>query len=82
MKFSCKHCGDGVNTWERFCGHIWHWVSCYYVEVSPLYNVLWECFCCCLQVNYIFYKHFDRLLHVGSFDPTCVQNFRSVPLTV
>ena len=38
--------------------------------------------CCCLHVNYIVYKHFDRSLHVGSSDPTCVQNFRSVPLTV
>ena len=38
--------------------------------------------CCCLHVKYIVYKHFDRLLHVGSSDPTCVQNFRPVPLTV
>ena len=38
--------------------------------------------CCCLHVNYIVYKHFDRSLHVGSSDPTCVQNFRLVPLTV
>ena len=38
--------------------------------------------CCCLHVNYIVYKHFDRLLHVGSLDLTCVQKFRPVPLTV
>ena len=38
--------------------------------------------CCCLQVNYIVYKHFDRSLHVGSSDPTCVQNFTPVPFTV
>ena len=38
--------------------------------------------CCCLHVNYIVYKTFDRSLHVGSLDPTCVQNFRPVPLTV
>ena len=38
--------------------------------------------CCCLHVNYIVYKHFDRSLHVGSSDPTCVQNFRLVPLMV
>ena len=38
--------------------------------------------CCCLHVNYIVYKHFDRSLHVGSSDPICVQNFRSVPLMV
>ena len=38
--------------------------------------------CCCLPVNYIVYKHFDRSLHVGSLDPTCVQNVRPVPLTV
>ena len=36
----------------------------------------------CLHVNYIVHKHFDRSLHVGSLDPTCVQNFRPVPLTV
>ena len=53
-----------------------------YAKVSPLYNVLWECHCCCLLVNYIVYKHFDRSLHIGSLDPTCVQKFRSVPLTV
>ena len=38
--------------------------------------------CCCLHVNYIVYKHFDRSLHVGSSDPTCVQNFRYVPFAV
>ena len=53
-----------------------------YEKVSPLYSVLRECHCCCLQVNYIVYKYFDRSLHVGSSDSTCVQNFRSVPLTV
>ena len=36
--------------------------------------------CCCLHVKYTVYKHFDRSLHVGSSDPTCVQNFRPVPL--
>ena len=41
-----------------------------------------EMHCCCLHGNYIVYKHFDRSLHVGSSDPTCVQNFRPVPLTV
>ena len=38
--------------------------------------------CCCLHVNYIVYKHFDRLLRVGLSGPTCVQNFRPVPLMV
>ena len=38
--------------------------------------------CCCLHINYIVYKHFDKSLHVGSLDPTCVQYFRPVPLTV
>ena len=28
------------------------------------------------------YKHFDRSLHVGSTDPTCLQNIRPVTLTV
>ena len=26
--------------------------------------------------------HFDRLLHIGSSNPTCVHNFRPVPLMV
>ena len=38
--------------------------------------------CCCLHVNYIIYQHFDRSLHVSLLDPTCVQNFRPVPLMV
>ena len=38
--------------------------------------------CCCLHVNYSVYKHSDRSLHVKSSDPTCVQNFRPVPLMV
>ena len=53
-----------------------------YAKVSPLYNVLRECHCCCLQVDYIVYKHLDRLLHIGALNPTCVQHFRSIPLTV
>ena len=44
------------------------------VLVSPLYNELRECHSCCLQVNYIVYKHFDRSSSVGLLDPTCVQN--------
>ena len=28
------------------------------------------------------YKHFDRSLHVGLSDPTCVHKFRPAPLTV
>ena len=31
---------------------------------------------------FIDYKQFDKLLHIRSSDSTCVQNFRSVPLTV
>ena len=46
-----------------------------YAKVSLLYNVLWECIV-------VVYKHFYRSLHVGSSDPTCVQNFRPVPLMV
>ena len=38
--------------------------------------------CCCLHVNYIVYKHFDRSLHVGSLNPTCVQNFKPVLLMI
>ena len=29
---------------------------------------------------FVVYKHFDRSLHIGLSDPTCVQNIRSVPL--
>ena len=53
-----------------------------YAKVSPLYNILQEWLCCCLQVNYIVYKHFDRSLHIWLLDPTRVQNFRPVSLTV
>ena len=28
------------------------------------------------------YKHYDKSLHIDLSDPTCVQNFRPVPLTV
>ena len=35
--------------------------------------------CYCLHVDYI---HFNRSLHVKLSDPTCVQIFRPVPLTV
>ena len=38
--------------------------------------------CCCLHVNYIVYKHFVRSMHIGSSDPTGVQYFRPVSLTV
>ena len=38
--------------------------------------------CYCLHVSYIVYKRFDRSLHVGSSDPTCVQDFRPVPFMV
>ena len=30
----------------------------------------------------VVYKHFDRSLHIWLLDPTCVQNFRRVSLTV
>ena len=32
--------------------------------------------------KHIVYKYFDTSLHVGSLDPTCLQNFRPVTLTV
>ena len=38
--------------------------------------------CYCLHVNYIVQKQFKRSLHIGSLDPTLVQNFRSIPLVV
>ena len=41
-----------------------------------------EWLCCCLHENYIVYKHFDRSLHIWVLDPTCVQNFRPVALTI
>ena len=33
-------------------------------------------------VNYIVYKHCVRSLHIKSLDPTCVPDFRPVPLTL
>ena len=46
-----------------------------HAKVYPLFNVLWECIV-------VVYKHFGKSLHVRSSDPTGVQNFRHVPLTV
>ena len=46
----------------------------------PIYCIM-GVHCYCLHINYIVYKHVDRSLHIGSSDPTCVQNFRPVPLT-
>ena len=40
--------------------------------------IIQEWLCCCLHVNYIVYKHFDRSLHIWVLDPTCVQNFTPV----
>ena len=38
---------------------------------------------CCLQANYIVFKHFDRLVQVGLSDPTCMQiSDLYIPLTV
>ena len=44
--------------------------------------IIREWLCCYLHVNYIVYKHFDRSLHICVLNPTCVQNFRPVALTV
>ena len=42
-----------------------------YAKVCSLYNILWECIA-------VVYKHFDRSLHVGSSDSSCVQNVKLV----
>ena len=52
-----------------------------YAKVSPLYNVLRKWLCCCLQINYLVYKHFDMSVHIKLSDATCVQNFKPVTLT-
>ena len=54
-----------------------------YSKVSLLYNVLWDCiFVVYTQTTLFTLFTFDRSLHVRSLDPTRVQNFRPVPLTV
>ena len=45
-----------------------------YAKVYPLYKVLWECIV-------VVYKYFDRSLHIGLLDTTCVHNFRPVQIT-
>ena len=40
-----------------------------YKNVPPIMGV----HCCCLHVNCIVYKHCDRPLHIGSSNPSCVQ---------
>ena len=62
-----------------FDGHIYHG---YPIICKSISIVLWEWLCCYLQVKYIVYKHFDRSLNIWLSDPTCVQNFKPVPLTV
>ena len=51
-----------------------------YAKISPLYNtgVALLLFTRKLHV----YKHFDRSLHMWVLNPTCVQNFILVALTV
>ena len=51
-----------------------------YAKILPFIKQEW--LCCCLHVNYIVYKHFDRSLHIWVLVPTCVQNFRPLALTV
>ena len=73
-------CSDGVSTWAKFDGHLLR-VSCYmqkYLSFIMYYGSELLLF----TRNYIVYKHFDKSLHVESSDPTCVQNFRPVTLTV
>ena len=48
-------------------------------SISNLYCITGVC-CCGLHVNNTVYKHFDRSKHVGSSDPTSVQNIRPLPL--
>ena len=63
-----------VSTWAKFDGHIYQGYPVY-AKVSLLYNVLWECIV-------VVYTRFVRSVHIWSSDPTCVQNFRLVPLMV
>ena len=39
MSLSCKYASNGVSTWAKFDGHIYHGHG-YNAKVSPLYNVL------------------------------------------
>ena len=69
MLLSCKSSSDGVSTWAKFDGHIFHkYVSCYMQKYLPFIMVM-GVYRCCLQVKYIVYKYFDRLLHIWSSDP-------------
>ena len=58
-------------------------VSCFIIYIVPLYNVVYRRVPLLLLVNksHIVYKHFDRPLHIGSSDLTCMQGFRSLPLS-
>ena len=41
-----------------------------YAKVSPLYNVLLECHCYCLHVNYNV-KHLNTWVHIGPSKSKC-----------
>ena len=71
MQFSCKRGGDGILVLGQSLMFISTTGILLYAKVCPLYVGM---HCCCLHINYIVY--------VGSSDPTCVQNFRSIPLTI
>ena len=49
-----------------------------YAKVCPIYKVMWECI---VVVNTYATLFTNRSVHVESSELTCVQNFRSVPLT-
>ena len=52
----------------KFDGHIYHGYPVICKNISPL---------CIMGVNYC-----DRSLHIGSLDPTFIQNFMPIPLMV
>ena len=53
-----------------------------YAKTSPYYNVLHEAISYCFHGNLMMYEKFNMLLHIPSWNPTCVQSFRFVLFTV
>ena len=54
MEIICNHCGDGVSILLGQSLMVMSSAGALLnAKISPLYNVLWECLCCCFHVNYI-----------------------------
>ena len=65
---------DGVSTWAKFDGHIYHEYPVICKSISPLLGIM-GVHCCYLYVKYIVYKHLNTWVHFGPSKPRCLWSF-------